>query len=1206
MSKKRLLPIIGLIVALIAAGETKVHAAPSPSKSAPIADKNALAVTPPQRWVSPSPAYDRSRFPQPIFDQEPGYIDLYWKACDLAFAHVLAQPGLPQSPYMDEAFSDSTIWIWDACFMSLFCRYAPETLPGIASLSNFYESIYEDAPMKAVFKGNPNFMVGIHHPDNPPLFAWAEWQYFLMTGDKARVKWLLNDKQYLQKHYQWFNKIKRGEHFKWAHVSAGLNAEPLGFHWTGVASGMDNSPRFGKDVFAIDALAQQGLAAKYISQLADAIGDKPLATQYQGEYKHIRDLVNEHYWDEADGFYYDLMPDGKTFSKVSTPASFWPVLAGMASPVQVARMAEHVRDPNDLGGSVPWVTVSRSDKAFDAKTGNYWHGAVWLPTAYMGIRALTENGKGDLADKTAEAVLHHMYVTYRDYDPHTIWECYNPIQPIPACHGSKLVRPDFCGWSALGPISLFIENVIGLHSVNALDRVIEWRLHQTGRHGIRNLRFSDITTDLIADGSGNVEVLSNAPYTLIINGKSLKVVPGKHHFSVSSVLSAESDHPVKPAAIFTDHMVLQRQLPVPIWGTADPGETVRVSFRGQTKEVRVGMDGKWQVKLDPIPASTEPQVLTISGKSSTVTLRDVLVGEVWLASGQSNMEFTVQNCANAEQEIAAANYPNIRELHVPHAEAFAPQEGFKGSWTVCSPATVSSFSAVAYFYSRELYTALKVPIGIIHSSYGGTPAEAWTSRTVLDRLPDLKARLAKEIPEMQAAPDRRAQFPAALEAWEKSNGVKDPGNEGFAKGWAAPDADSSDWKKVSTGFTWATALGAKSGGAYWLRKEVDLPAEAAGRSFQMSLQYLAETYDSIYFNGELVASTGTSAPAFYSHPRAYNIPGKLVKAGRNVIAVRLVTHTEKGGLFVQGPKMQLPVKDANSVNNDWLLKVENVYPPISAEALAQRPKVPPPRTCECPTVLFNAMISPLIPYAIRGAIWYQGENNTYPADRQLYYRELLPAMISDWRADWAEGDFPFYFVQLANNDSVVRTHQENDWSVLRESQTITLQNTPATGMAVAIDLGSPITIHPKNKQDVGKRLAYWALGQTYGLKEIAYRSPVYRSHQIEGNKIRVSFDTCGSPLMVGVKEGLAPTRPLPEGKLTWFEIAGEDGKYEWADAVIEKETVVVSSPAVPKPMRARYAWAKNPEGCNLYNQAGLPAIPFRSDNPGLVVGDKTH
>jgi hypothetical protein len=488
---------------------------------------------------SPTPAYDHSKFPQPIFDQEPGYVDLYWKSCDLAFAHVLNQPGLPRSPYMDEAFADQYIWIWDACFMALFCRYSPSVLPGIESLSNFYAPIHDGAPLTADFRGNSKYQVLIRHSDNPPLFAWVEWQYYQMTGDKERIRWLLQDKQYLQKHYQWFQSLKHGERFSFTDVPIILKPQPLGFEWGGVASGMDNSPRFGSPgLLAIDALSQQGLSAKCIALLAAEIGGTELQSQYEKEYNRIRDLVNQHYWDEEDGFYYDLLPDGQ-LSKVRTPASFWPVLAGMATPEKVARMATSVRDPNDLGGPVPWVSVSRSHKDFNSETGNYWRGAVWLPTAYMGIRALTENGQGDLANKTAEQVLRHMYLTYRDYSPHTLWEAYNPIQPIPAFHDTKIVKPDFCGWSALGSISLFIENVIGIHTVNASERVVEWRLHQPGRHGVRNFRFADVVTDLVADGHGHIDVISNSSYTLIINGKPFKVEAGTQQFAAPPIPSSE-------------------------------------------------------------------------------------------------------------------------------------------------------------------------------------------------------------------------------------------------------------------------------------------------------------------------------------------------------------------------------------------------------------------------------------------------------------------------------------------------------------------------------------------------------------------------------------------------------------------------------------------------------------------------------------------
>lgn len=461
--------------------------------------------------------------PEPVFEKEPAFVDLYWKAWELAYAHVLDIPGLPQTPYMDEGFWPDTIWIWDTCFMALFCRYAPDQFPGIESLQNFYEPMHNGVKIPLI----------IQHPDNPPLFAWVEHDYFQFTGDVNRLRWLLGKERFLQRHYDWFQKATLGRQEPWARGKIDLNPTPLGYQWSGIASGMDNSPRFASNPLAIDAIAQQGLAARYIAELATHIGDEKLSREYQAEFTRISDQVNQRYWDEEDGFYYDLMPDGKAFSRVRTPASFWPVLAGMASPEKVARMAEYLRDPNELGGVVPWVTVSRSSPTFNAETGNYWKGAIWLPTAYMGVRALGENGYAELADSTAEGVLHHMLTTYQDYDPHTIWECYNPVKPEPAMHETYLVRPDFCGWSALGPISLFIENVIGVHHISAIERVVKWRLHQPGLHGVRRLRFGDIQTDLIAIGDGSIDVKSSGPFTLEVNGKPFAVSAGEQRFEIS-------------------------------------------------------------------------------------------------------------------------------------------------------------------------------------------------------------------------------------------------------------------------------------------------------------------------------------------------------------------------------------------------------------------------------------------------------------------------------------------------------------------------------------------------------------------------------------------------------------------------------------------------------------------------------------------------
>jgi len=668
-----------------------------------------------------------------------------------------------------------------------------------------------------------------------------------------------------------------------------------------------------------------------------------------------------------------------------------------------------------------------------------------------------------------------------------------------------------------------------------------------------------------------------------------------------------------PAGLFTDHAVLQQGHPVPVWGTADVGEKISVAFAGKTYATTAGADGKWQVVLDSLTATTEPRELVIRGGSDTVTLKDVLVGEVWLASGQSNMDWPVKEVSNAPAEIAAANFPLIHEFRVPRKGSLEPLDTVQSKWIACTPETVGGFSGVAYFFARDLHQKMGVPIGIIHSSFGGTPAEAWTSREALERVPELKAQAAEQVEIMEKTPAAIKAFPIDLAAWETANGLVDTINEGFKNGWAAPEFDDSGWTAATAGFTLSSALKAKTGGVFWLRKVVDLPAESAGKPFRLGLGHLSEQYDTVYFNGVEIGSLGKAPPEFYTCWRTYNVPGKLVQAGRNVIAIRFVAHTQKGGIYRQGPELGLPVADPQSIDNTWKIAFEREFPPVSAEALSQRPKLATMKIQNTPTALFNAMINPLIPYGLRGAIWYQGESNTNPAKLADLYKKLFPLLISDWRIRWGQpalpgsgapgGDpsastgqaFPFYFVQLANNGSVFRDHRESSWGVLREAQSQTLANTPDTGMAVTIDIGSDVTIHPLNKQDVGKRLALWARAKAYGETGLVFQSPLYQSHSVEAGKIRVRFDTGGSPLMVGQKQGLETAKETPQAKLEWFEIAGADGKFVWADAVIDGDnTVVVSSPDVPAPTQVRYAWATNPEGCNLYSKAGLPASPFRT------------
>ena len=478
------------------------------------------------------PEFDRALIPQPVFDAEPGYVELYWKAWEQAYDHVKWQKGLVQPLYMDEGLWDDTIWIWDSEFMVMFCKYAPKLFPGIQTLDNFYYTMLED-------KGSS---LRIQHPDNPPFFAWVENDYYKLTGDKAHITDLLENKRFLQRYWDLFQSLCPELKLQFDHYPISLRYKGIGYEWNGISSGMDNTPRTraGKGMLWVDAISQQALSALYISRLAKAVGDRRTEREFEAKWKALRKTVNEYYWSDSDGCYYDIVPTGESrvdslsrqawkTTGILTPASFWPMLAEIPTKAQARRMVDFALQPSKLGGEYPWVTVSRDDPGFNAEDGRYWRGAVWLPTAYMGIKALEKYDFLHTADSTAEKVLNQMFETYRDYDPHTIWECYSPSAAAPSISGSgKRVRPDFCGWSALGPISLFIENVLGFHDIDAAGRVVRWDIHQTCRHGINNLSFGEITTDLLYDpATALVTVRSNAPYRLILNGRTHRVPAGE-------------------------------------------------------------------------------------------------------------------------------------------------------------------------------------------------------------------------------------------------------------------------------------------------------------------------------------------------------------------------------------------------------------------------------------------------------------------------------------------------------------------------------------------------------------------------------------------------------------------------------------------------------------------------------------------------------
>lgn len=476
---------------------------------------------------------DKSQIPEPVFDSRPELIDFYWEAWSQAWDHVTYQEGIPQSPYMDEAHAWQEVnWIWDTCFMVHFCKYAPSLFPGIESFNNFYPVMYDNLPTT----------LKIWHVDNPPLFAWTELEYFKLTNDTHHLSALLK-KEYLQKHFEFFDHPPTGKEFPYGGREIHLKKEDRGYTWTGIASGMDNTPRgSGKeyDQFLwIDALAQQGLSALSLSRLAEADGDNTLAASYKEKYEGIKNTINSHYWDEQEGFYFDINKDDDgSFNRVWTPASYWPMLAEMCTEEQAESLRSHAENPELFGSLNPWPSVAHSDPHHDRK-GRYWRGGIWLPTAYMATKALEKYNYLDTAAQLADNLVSMMERTYRNHQPNSIWEAYSPSEDMPSTYksredgsggykkeGETHVIPEFCGWSALGPISLLIENILGFHKINAQTRTVEWHKQQNGRHGIKRLSFGDITTDIIAQDDV-VNVSSSGDYELIINGQSFAITTGE-------------------------------------------------------------------------------------------------------------------------------------------------------------------------------------------------------------------------------------------------------------------------------------------------------------------------------------------------------------------------------------------------------------------------------------------------------------------------------------------------------------------------------------------------------------------------------------------------------------------------------------------------------------------------------------------------------
>ena len=546
---------------------------------------------------------------------------------------------------------------------------------------------------------------------------------------------------------------------------------------------------------------------------------------------------------------------------------------------------------------------------------------------------------------------------------------------------------------------------------------------------------------------------------------------------------------------------------------------------------------------------------------------------MWLASGQSNMGMPLAGWGKVldyQTEIARADYPEIGLFKVERGAAVRPQTDVGSSeWHRCSPESVAEFSAAAYFFGRRLHRELGVPVGLVLSSWGGTVAEAWTSAGALESLDDFRDAARAIAGTTEAELDERRR------AWDRAIAERratfDREDQGLAGGrplWVGPDVDDAEWPILKLPTKWEDAGYPSLDGVVWMRREVDVPAHWVGNDLSLGLAYV-EDDDETFFNGVAVGRTQGWAT------RRYRVPGELVRAGRNVIAVRVMDVAHYGGIWGELADLALDGPDGESIPlaGPWRFRIGLEFEPLG----------PAPDDPNRPTVLYNSMIAPLAPYAIRGVIWYQGESN---AERAHQYRSLFPALIRDWRTAWGRDDLPFFFVQLAAFLPVQAEPGESAWAELREAQAQALA-LPATGMAVAIDIGDAADVHPKNKQDVGNRLARLALARVYG-RDVADSGPIYREMTREGSRIRIAFDHARGGL------------EARGGALRGFAIAGRDRKFRWADARIEGDTVVVWSDAIAEPVAVRYGWADNPI-CNLVNAAGLPASPFRTDDwPGIT------
>lgn len=615
--------------------------------------------------------------------------------------------------------------------------------------------------------------------------------------------------------------------------------------------------------------------------------------------------------------------------------------------------------------------------------------------------------------------------------------------------------------------------------------------------------------------------------------------------------------------LISDGMVLQRDQSLRLWGWASPQEKVSLLFKNKQYKTQADATGNWEIKLPAQPAGG-PFDLLFRGQNE-VKVSNVLFGDVWICAGQSNMVLPMERVKEKyPEDIASANYPEIRLFFVATlTDLQKKRDDFpSGSWKVANPKDVLQFSAVAYFFARNLYEKYHVPIGLINSSVGGTPIEAWIGEEGLTKFPELTATLQKNKDSLY--------IKSLLKQMAATNTPRKSRDKGMSETvpWYSADYVPKGWRRMNVPGYWEDQGIKDLNGVVWYRKEIDVPASMTGVSAKLFLGRIVDA-DIAYINGKQVGNVTYQYP-----PRRYEIPAGVLKEGKNTLVVRVINQAGKGG-FVPDKNYSLVANgQVLDIKGDWWCKVGEVFPPAKDNGVnfsAQNQ----------PSALFNAMIAPLVSTAAKGFLWYQGESNTGNPEP---YRDLLPALVQDWRSRWGQGDLPFFGVQLANFMEVDYLPSESQWAVLREGQ-LKLLSVPNTALVVTIDLGEWNDIHPLNKKDIGYRLSLAAQKLAYGDQNVVHSGPLLASATPENGKIRLRFDQTGSGIISKDDE-----------ELRWFAVAGADKKFVWAQARIEgKNEIVVWNDAVSTPLYVRYAWADNPENVNFYNKEGLPASPFRTD-----------